>query len=282
MHFTVRDRLSRAGKDGFANDDAMGESRTLAFVLDGATGVGDGPLMPSRFGSDAAWLSHGAARYLSMCDDAAVPLPVIVQNCARALQGEFQALQRRAPKGGYEVPYASMMLVRPEADHIAYAAFGDCRMLVLHHDGKLSDIGPPPRHREAEAARAKAFDAANKGPMDALPELRRLRSLVNTLDAYWLMAADPAVGDHVNLGQVALSGPADVLLMSDGFHALSADYGAHDDAGLVAAARTRGLEALYRELRAIERADPKGEKFPRFKTSDDATALLLLAGKSVR
>ncbi len=278
MRFEVLDRLSRSGKDGCANDDAMGQSRTLAFVLDGATGVGDGPLMPARFGSDAAWLSHGAARFLSTCDDAEAPLSAIVRNCARALAGEFAALRLRAPKGGFEVPYASMMLVRPTADSITYATFGDCRMLVAHDDGRLDDIGPPPRHREAEAARARAFDAVGTGVAAALPELRRLRSLVNTIDAYWLMAADPAVGDHVKTGAVRLDGPAHLLLLSDGFHALAADYGAYDDPGLVAAARSRGLPALYRELRAIERGDPLAAKFPRFKISDDATAMLLRVG----
>lgn len=278
MRFVVLERLSRSGKDGCANDDAMGQSRTLAFVLDGATGVGDGPLMPARFGSDAAWLSHGTARFLSTVDDAEAPLSAIVRNCATALAGEFATLRLRAPKGGFEVPYASMMLVRPSADSIAYAAFGDCRMLVAHDDGRLDDIGPPPRHREAEAARAKAFDAVGTGVAAALPELRRLRSFVNTIDAYWLIAADPAVGDHVKTGAVRLDGPAHVLLMSDGFHALAADYGAYDDPGLVAAARSRGLPALYRELRAIERGDPLATKFPRFKMSDDATAMLLRVG----
>jgi hypothetical protein len=32
---------------------------------------------------------------------------------------------------------------------------------------------------------------------------------------------------------------------------------------------------LGEELRAIEAGDPGGDKFPRFKKSDDATALLL-------
>ncbi len=40
------------------------------------------------------------------------------------------------------------------------------------------------------------------------------------------------------------------------------------------AAATKGLAALGKELRAIEDADPLGEKFPRFKKSDDATAIL--------
>ena len=41
------------------------------------------------------------------------------------------------------------------------------------------------------------------------------------------------------------------------------------------AARTQGLVALGREVREIEAADPDGKRFPRFKQSDDATALLL-------
>jgi len=43
----------------------------------------------------------------------------------------------------------------------------------------------------------------------------------------------------------------------------------------MAAAMTRGLKALGDELRAIEEGDSGGDKFPRFKKSDDATALLL-------
>jgi hypothetical protein len=44
---------------------------------------------------------------------------------------------------------------------------------------------------------------------------------------------------------------------------------------LFAAAEGRGLAALAGELRSIEAADPEGVRFPRFKRSDDATALLL-------
>ena len=42
--------------------------------------------------------------------------------------------------------------------------------------------------------------------------------------------------------------------------------------GLMAAAAGKGLAALGEELRAIEEDDAAGEKFPRFKKSDDATA----------
>ncbi len=43
----------------------------------------------------------------------------------------------------------------------------------------------------------------------------------------------------------------------------------------MAAGLAGGLAALGEELRAIEAGDAGGDKFPRFKKSDDTTALLL-------
>ncbi len=66
-----------------------------------------------------------------------------------------------------------------------------------------------------------------------------------------------------------------LLIASDGFLALTSDYDSYDSAGLLAAAKSKGLAALGEELRAVEETDPLGERFSRFKKSDDATALLL-------
>ncbi len=62
---------------------------------------------------------------------------------------------------------------------------------------------------------------------------------------------------------------------SDGFLALATDYGRYDAEGLLAAARNGGLKPLLQELREIEAEDPQGRRFPRFKQSDDATAVLV-------
>lgn len=66
-----------------------------------------------------------------------------------------------------------------------------------------------------------------------------------------------------------------MLLVSDGFLALASDYECYDIDGLLEAVSAKGLRALYNEIREIENADPEGRKFPRFKKSDDATAVLL-------
>jgi hypothetical protein len=66
-----------------------------------------------------------------------------------------------------------------------------------------------------------------------------------------------------------------VLLATDGFYALVEDYKRYGDRELIATAQTIGLATLARELRHIENDDPNGERFPRMKKSDDATALLV-------
>lgn len=66
-----------------------------------------------------------------------------------------------------------------------------------------------------------------------------------------------------------------LLLMSDGFSSLVSDYDAYDLDGLVAAVATKGLHGLLSEIREIEEADRSCARFPRFKISDDATAVWL-------
>ena len=72
-----------------------------------------------------------------------------------------------------------------------------------------------------------------------------------------------------------LKRPAHVLLMTDGFAALTDRYGAFDAGGLVQASLDKGLQELGRELRIIENHDAHSDLHPRFKKSDDASALLL-------
>ncbi len=106
--------------------------------------------------------------------------------------------------------------------------------------------------------------------------LRRMRAGLNGGGANgWTFSLDPACADHARVWAFTLTRPAHVLLMTDGFSALADRYGAYDAPGLVRAALDKGLQELGRELRAIENADAGGATHPRFKKSDDATAVLV-------
>ncbi|MCB1459818.1 MAG: hypothetical protein KDJ48_11255, partial [Nitratireductor sp.] len=91
----------------------------------------------------------------------------------------------------------------------------------------------------------------------------------------WTLGLVEEAADHVKVMEAEVR-PGDMfLLMSDGFSALSEAYGCHTQTGLLQAAQEPGLAALLRELREVERVlDPDGQQFPRFKRSDDATAIL--------
>ena len=63
--------------------------------------------------------------------------------------------------------------------------------------------------------------------------------------------------------------------MTDGFYRLVSPYRRYSDAQLIERAGSEGLGALLTELRGME-ADPADDaSIGRFKTSDDATALLV-------
>ena len=66
--------------------------------------------------------------------------------------------------------------------------------------------------------------------------------------------------------------------MTDGYATLIDDYAQFDPAGLFAAVRTQGLAQVAIQLRALEAEDAACTRFPRFKASDDATALWLRVG----
>ncbi len=163
---------------------------------------------------------------------------------------------------------------------IQFLWFGDCAALI-EQDGKVEIVGEAIAKRKQEAARAKRAAQA-KNLSSALgvnrpeiePLLRAARNRINSGNN-WLFSPDMRAARHVSRHAATVREDARLLLASDGFLALVSDYGAYDAAGLMEAAVGKGLAALGEELRAIEKNDPEGGKFFRFKVSDDATALLL-------
>jgi len=278
MELTFLDALSLPGHPAKPNDDAWGQTSSAAVVLDGATNLSES-LLPGE--SDAAWLARFAARRLmAHCQDGHAPHEALKFTLADA-QRSFEGLRRRPPKRGYETPYASMMFVAARDDGFDALWYGDCAALVKRPGEAAELVGDAFDKRAAEARRAKMLaDAKGLAPAAGvnLPEflsaLRAARDTLNTDKGSWAFAPDVRAAEHVRKAHVAAPAGTLVLLASDGFLALASDYGAHDADSLVSQAHDKGLEALGQQLRAIENADAEGRRFPRFKTSDDATAVL--------
>lgn len=276
MTLELLDSLSLPG--GGLNEDAFGHQADAAVVLDGATPLGD-PLMPGN--SDAAWLAQfGARRLLAHVRDGEGARKALRGTLADA-QRSFEALRLRAQEHVWQTPAASMMLIVEASEPdpaLEFLWFGDCAALVAQGDGPVTVVGQvfDSKSGESDAAR-RAAQASNKPSTQRqhhLDDLRARRNRINSGNS-WLFTPVEKAAAHAARRVMALAPGTHILLASDGFLALASDYGAYSADSLMQAARTRGLPALAEELRAIEQADADGVKFPRFKTSDDATALLL-------
>lgn len=272
---TLVESLSLAGDRTKQNDDAFGFAGASAWVIDGATDLDDTPLTGAA--SDAAWLAHALNAHLhnALSED---DLRARVRAASTAARDDYLRQAGGPPQERWKQPIASLLICVEHDDQIAGLHLGDCRAFALGADGALMEGGPTPAHAEAEAKLASEQSDPHKPLLqraEAIAVLRRMRANANRPGASWTFSLDPACADHAALWAFKLHRPAHLLLATDGFAALADCYGAYDGAALVRAALDKGLQELGRELRAIEAADALRTRHPRFKASDDATALLL-------
>jgi len=263
--------ISIAGDRAKQNDDACGWAPPRAWVIDGATDLHDAPLANAP--SDAAWLAQRAnAFFHSQEGDPRVLLGAASAD-ARDWFDAPDDLER------WKLPTASVLMIVETDGGIAGLDLGDSRCFALGADGAAFAAGGKPHAPDNEAKAAADAAKTATGPLldDAatLARLREARAGHNLPGKYVVFGLQPDCATAARGWAMTLQRPAHVLLATDGFSALVDRYAKYDAAGLVRAARDIGLQDLARELRAIEAADASGARHPRFKPSDDATALLL-------
>ena len=279
MPFEILDTISLPGDPLKPNDDAFGHADNAAVVIDGATSLGD-PLMPGM--SDAAWIAHfGARRLMAHVRDGDAPVDAL-RHTLQDAKKSFEALRRREPEGKWEMPFASMAFAFEAPVGFDFLWYGDCAGLLHRAPGDVETLGQSLAAKQREAANvAKLAKASGLSPVgtggnrpEFIPALRKARERLNSGNK-WVFSPEPEAAEHVGQARVAAPKGSILLLASDGFLTLVTDYGRYTAHTLMDKAMAKGLGLLADELREIEDADPQGHKHPRFKKSDDATAVLL-------
>jgi hypothetical protein len=277
LKLTYISALSWPGNRAKPNDDAFCHADTLAAVFDGATSLGE-PLLPVD--SDAAWIARKGAEGL-IAHQNLIPRDALAQT-AKDAEAAFIAQRSRPPRENYELPLSSMMMVGIANKTLEFYWFGDCTALVKPPDGDLVVIGDALEKKGGEAAMASRLaEKHNLAPAAGvnLPQfqdaLRKGRNTVNTAPDRWAFTPDARCVEFASSKAIAAEAGTTILLCSDGYLALVSDYGQYEARALFDASLSRGLRPMFEELRAVENADPDGRKYPRFKTSDDATAVIV-------
>jgi hypothetical protein len=176
-----------------------------------------------------------------------------------------------------------LTLVHGASDRLRIWTFADTTAYVCRPDGTVLTVGEGPSLREWEAAKAKELlevSGSTPATITGAPAFRswlasrRERQKTSGGDA--ILSLRPEAADEMRYDEVPAEPGTVILLTSDGLSALVDLYRHMDARSLLEAALTSGLEPLARAARRIEtEVDPSGKLFPRFKTSDDATGLLL-------
>jgi hypothetical protein len=282
---TLIETISLAGDRAKQNDDALGGVGDCAWVIDGATDLHNTPVAGRA--SDAAWLAgllnDCLVEQLSQFADVGAPLNVLraaIDASSTSARELWDQYDDAASAERWKLPTASVLILSEHNGAIAGIDLGDCRCVALDADGAAHIVGGPSGgvHDEVKAA-ARAGKSADPAALlrdaNTLDLLRGKRAEHNLDSSYWVFGLQSECAVRARQWSLTLARPAHILLMTDGFSALVDRYNAYDPGGLVRAALEKGLHELGRELRAIETADAGGAKHPRFKPSDDATAVLL-------
>lgn len=174
-------------------------------------------------------------------------------------------------------PSATVIVVRWGAETVEHLVLADSVLLfdvlgeaspVMVTDSREAEVGRPYRVE---------MDALPSGSPEHADALRRyveaLRSHRNVPGGFWVADSDPAAADQAVTGSMPLDGLRAVALLSDGASRLADRFHLADWADTLAILRNDGPQALIDQVRAAERSDPRGERWPRGKAYDDATAV---------
>jgi len=278
--FRFLDRLSLAGSR--VNEDGAGLKGRFAWVIDGATGLSDERLTSG--GSDAAWLAGRIDDRLASCsgDESADGLLGRLEADVEAAFREETTHAAAVPD--HHAPSACLGLIEAAPGdgsriRVQGRFLGDVIALVPSQEGiaRWSDERAKPFEHKTLAALGAQGHEPGLIPEAVRRQILENRTRLNRPDGYWVVnPLRPWAGQELRFEAQVPSG-APIVLATDGFMRLVDVFAAYSDEALHARLAAGQGRELMQELRERERDDPMSGAYPRVKTHDDATFLVIAA-----
>ncbi|MFE4660569.1 integrase [Streptomyces hydrogenans] len=266
--------LASAQGTGAANEDVAYSSPTGVVVLDGLSAPKD---LPMGCIHGTPWFVRQlGTRLINLIGDPEAALRVAL----RTAIGEVNDLHRETCSLDQEaVPAATVVMVRERGKDLDYLVLSDNVLVLDLEDDGIQVIVD----KRVEEVAGEELRAALQGPTGAPEHAARVSALVtvqrqlrNRAHGYWVAATDPAAADEAITGTVPLGRVQQAALLTDGASRLVDSFNVLSWAQLLDLLRTQGPTALIDRTREAEHSDPVGDRWPRFKRSDDATAAYVL------
>jgi len=281
--FRSLDRLSLTGSR--FNEDGAGLRGRFAWIIDGATGLSNEQLTSG--GSDAAWLATLIDERLAALSGAGGADRVLRQ-LEVDIQSSFGDETAQVPDvSDHHTPSACLGLIEVMPGEggllrLQGRLLGDVVVLVPSEHGiaRWSDERAKPFERKTLAALGAREHEPGQIPDAVRRQILENRTRLNQQDGYWVVNPRRSWAGQELQFEARVKPGAPIVLATDGFMRLVDVFAAYSDGELydqLAAGKGRGL---MEELRERERGDLMAGAYPRVKTHDDATFLVIAAEQS--
>lgn len=176
-------------------------------------------------------------------------------------------------------PSATVAMLRTRGPVLEYLVLGDTTVVVetvietqVLTDDRVDSTAV------AERAEANRYPIGSAEKHTALVRMKQAELAVrNQLGGYWVAAADPAVAEHALRGEFAVQDVRRAAVLTDGAVRIVTLFELLTWQGVLDVLTVNGPTELVGRVRAQEAADPNGARWPRNKTRDDATVVVMTA-----
>jgi len=255
---------SEAGRPGVRNDDWAGATAAgISVVLDGLTEDG-----PTGCVHGTGWYVHQlGSRVLTLAADPARPLADIL---AAAIGDVARRHGDSCDLTHPGSPAATVAMLRPSGP-------GSFEYLVLSDAVAVFDNGPDPfvvtDRRVLRHLPELSAPAVGDSPEALGRFIQAQQHIRNRPGGYWVAQHDPGAARHAVSGTV--DGVTGAALLTDGAAVAVVEFAAMTWRELLEVAYGRGPGDIIALTRELERRDVDRVVWPRFKTHDDATLIVL-------
>ncbi len=254
---------------GLLNEDAQLVGDQIFGVFDGATSLNGATYNGTTGGYLASQIGK---KVFSQGDRPLADLAVLANSAIREKMASFGVgLDRKE-----ELWSTSAAVVRVEEDRLEWCQTGDCRIQFIYTDGSSRQLVEPPDHDAETLALWQKMADVSEYPIhvalaDKILEVRRKMNI-----DYGVLNGEPAALEFIRSGVELLDDVAAVLLYTDGLYVPDPVSGrSHAEEILSNLFAYGGLQAVYEHVRRLQKSDPDCRLFPRFKISDDISAIAL-------
>lgn len=266
---------------GRFNEDAVVINERLGIygVLDGSTSLvpfemnngKTGGFLASRFVKNNIESIEESSSLLSVLDRANRCLGEEMKNHGIAIDEKEQLWCTAAS------------IIQVTNHHLYFAQTGDTMILVVYEDGIRVLTQPQIEHvdRMASEKWIKLIKSGVRSQKDLFAgikdQLKENRYLANTQDGYGVLNGEDSAVEFVEYGRVNRQGIMHVLLFTDGLFLPKevVPDETHYWKFIASMLVRKGLKGYIDDLVALEETDPECIQYPRFKKSDDKTAMML-------